>query len=84
MVSKALQIFPDSRVKQTKDLPYTISYCIRKRIQIDNLSELGREKMPPDRMIWDGTSEDINEWIDRVMNVKSKDTMIMINPSEIE
>lgn len=34
-------------------------------------------------MIWDGTADDIDEWIDNVMN-KKQAPYIRINPSEIE
>ena len=29
-----------------------------------------KEKRPPELTIWDGTSEDIDEWIDRVYGSK--------------
>jgi len=40
--------------------------------------------MPPDRMIWDGTSDDIDDWIDRVLNKRSSESYVRIDPSEIE
>jgi len=55
-------------------------------MQIDNLAELGKEKMPPEKIIWDGNSDDLNDWIDSVLNKKSTNerSIITINPSEIE
>jgi hypothetical protein len=40
--------------------------------------------MPPDVMIWDGTSDEIDEWIDNVMKNKVERSVIRIDPSEIE
>lgn len=54
------------------DLPWTISYVIRKREQVDSFSELPDEKRPPDKIIWDGTSEELNEWFDKVLKRKGK------------
>lgn len=69
-------------------MPYTISYVIRKRIQIDNLNEIPQDKRPPEMMIWDGTSEELEDWIDRVFDKKKKkdfDTAkILIFDSELE
>jgi hypothetical protein len=54
------------------ELPWTISYVIRKRAQIDSFAELPKEKRPPDKIIWDGSVEDIDDWFDRVFGRKSK------------
>ncbi len=40
--------------------------------QIDNLNELPKEKRPTDEIIWDGTSDDLDEWLDRVLDPKKK------------
>ena len=53
-------------------MPHTISFVIRKRQQIDSLSELPKDKKPPDDLIWDGTPEDLDEWIDRVFDKNYK------------
>jgi len=83
-----LQIPLDPNIKQLTDVPYTISYVIRKRIQIDNLNEIPQDKRPPEMMIWDGTSEELEDWIDRVFDKKKKkdfDTAkILIFDSEVE
>lgn len=65
-ISKSLQIPLDPKIKELIDVPYTISYVIRKRQQIDNLHEMPKNKQPPEKMIWEGTSEDLESWIERV------------------
>jgi len=77
-VAKALRIPLDASISTLSDLPYTISYVIRKRQQIDNLNELPKEKRPPEFMIWYGTSEDIDDWLERVFNKKQKQTTELI------
>jgi len=74
----------DLRIKSLSDTPHTISYVIRKRQQIDSLSELGKEKMPTNEIIWDGSPEDLEEWIERVLDSKHKSTVTGIDISEIE
>lgn len=39
---------------------------------MDNLNELPQEKRPPELMIWDGTKEEIDEWIKNVFDHKKK------------
>lgn len=67
-IARALHTPIDNSITQLTDIPFTISYTIRKRIQIDNLSELPKDKRPPDQLIWDGSSEELDEWIERVFN----------------
>lgn len=52
---------------QLTELPYTITFVIRKRQQLDNLLELPKEKQPPTKLIWEGSSEDLEDWINRVV-----------------
>jgi hypothetical protein len=59
-------------VKHLSQLPYTISFVIRKMQQIDALNELPKEKRPTDELIWDGTPEEIEEWLEKVMNRKEQ------------
>ena len=68
------------------DVPYTISFVIRKRQQIDNFYELDESKRPTERMIWEGTAEDIERWLERVFNSKLKpiETEIIFDDIEIE
>lgn len=77
-IAKALRIPVDNKVTELQDLPYTISFVIRKRQQIDGLNELPKDKRPPEKMIWDGTSDDLDEWIERVFNQGHKDGLDVI------
>jgi len=83
-IAKALQIPIDSRISEIRDLPYTISYTIRKRMQIDNLSELPREKRPTDLIIWDGTPEELDAWIDKMFKDPNSDKGLSLSLAEIE
>jgi hypothetical protein len=75
----------DTKVKELPQLPYTISYVIRKLQQIDNLNELPKEKRPTEDIIWDGTSEELEDWLDKVLSNKvQKDVSIMIKENEVE
>lgn len=76
-MSKALQIPLDKRVETLPDIPYTISFIIRKRQQIDSLNELPEDKRPPEKMIWDGDPEEIDEFIDRVFNKKESQRFLL-------
>lgn len=83
--SKALQLPIHESLKTVNDLPYTISFAIRKRIQVDNMYELPKDKRPPDSILWDGTSDELEEWLDRVLDRnKSKEDGVPILISEIE
>lgn len=53
------------------DLPWTMSYVAKKRLQVDNLMELSKDKRPPDTILWWGTSEDLEEWLDKVLGTDS-------------
>lgn len=80
-----MQVPLDPNLKELSDIPYTISYIIRKRQQIDNLNELPKEKRPPDSLIWEGTSEELDDWLDKVFDKKIKDTVdVYIKPAEVE
>jgi hypothetical protein len=78
-----LQLPLDPRVKTLADLPYTISFVIRKKQQVDNLMEIPKDKRPVDELIWEGTSEDLEEWIDKVFDRKEHQTAELII-SEVE
>jgi len=67
-----LSIPLDPKVSKLSQLPYTISYVIRKMQQIDNLNELPKEKRPPQDVIWDGTSDDMDEWLETVLSSGGK------------
>jgi hypothetical protein len=82
-----LQIPLDPRIKELADLPYTISFIIRKRQQIDNLNELTKDKRPTEEIIWDGSSEDLEEWLEKVLDPKKKEDdkiILKIKDNEIE
>ena len=64
----------DVDVQEIRDLPYTISYVIRKRLQIDSLNELPKEKRPPESILWHSNPDKLDEWIEKVFNKKTKDT----------
>lgn len=82
-----MQIPLDSRIKELADIPYTISFIIRKRQQIDNLNELPKEKKPTEDLIWDGSPEELEDWLAKVFDTKNKsqnEIVFNIKPSDIE
>jgi hypothetical protein len=83
-MTKALPIPIDKRMNEISDLPYTISFVIRKRQQIDTFNELTKEKRPPEDMIWDGTSDDIENWLDKVIGTNDYTSGISLSEDEIE
>lgn len=54
-----------------------MSFVIRKRQQIDSLSELPKEKQVPEELIWYGTIEEINDWVDSAISGKSDNQIII-------
>ena len=74
----------DPQVKELTQLPYTISYVIRKLQQIDNLNELPKEKRPPEEMIWDGSSDELDTWLDRVIGTKKEQQTVEFIVKDIE
>lgn len=82
-VAKALQVPLDNSIKYLTEIPYTISFVIRKLRQLDSFNELGKEKRPPDDIIWEGSQEDIDSWIDRVI-YKKEPQQFKLDVSEIE
>lgn len=56
---------------------------VRKRQQIDSLSELPKEKRPTDEILWDGTPEDLDDWISKVLDIKRSD-ITDINLKDVE
>ncbi len=80
-----MQIPLDPKIKTLSEVPYTISYVIKKRQHVDNLNELPKEKRPPEAMIWEGTPEELEEWLDKVFDRKKKEiSELVILESEIE
>jgi hypothetical protein len=43
---------------------------VRKLQQVDSIRELPKDKKPPDRLLWDGSSDELNDWLDRVFDNK--------------
>jgi hypothetical protein len=79
-----LQIPLDQKVTVIQDIPYTISFVVRKNIQIDNLAELPKAKRPPDKMIWDGGGDELTEWLDNIWNDKKQNIVeFMIDEDDI-
>ena len=72
----------DEKIAKLADIPYTISFVIRKRLQIDNLNELPKDKRPPEAIIWDGTSSDLDKWIEKMYD--KGDDGIVLSLTDIE
>lgn len=62
----------DTKLKEIRDIPYTISFVCRKREQVDNLNELSKEKRPTEKQIWDDPSEELEQWLDEVLKGKTQ------------
>jgi hypothetical protein len=79
-----LQIPIDEKVKKMQDIPYTISYIIRKNQMIDSMNEIPKDKRPPEKMLWDGDPEEVDDWIDKIYDPKRSNTIqLEIPDSEI-
>jgi hypothetical protein len=75
----------DRRIETLVDIPHTISFVIRKRMQIDSINELPKEKRPSEFMIWDGGSDELDEWFDKMFKGKEQQNVeIYFSDSEIE
>jgi hypothetical protein len=75
----------DSSIKTLTEIPYTIAYVIRKRQQVDNLMDLDKEKRPSDSMIWDGTTEELESFLERILSGKEQTQVeLVFNEFEIE
>ena len=72
----------DSKFKDVTDLPFTFSYLIRKRMQIDSWMELPKDKRPPES-IWDDPKE-LDEWFDRIYSEAQTEFNINWNEDEVE
>lgn len=73
-ITKELKVPLVTQITQIEDIPYTVSYVVRKRQQVDNINELPEEKRPPELMIWDGNVDELNEWINNTLSGKRKST----------
>ena len=52
--------------------------------QIDNLNELPKEKRPPSDVIWDGTSDEMDEWLDSVLSGPKNKNEVEFKINDIE
>ena len=79
-----MQVPIDPKINSLEDIPYTVAFVMKKRVQIDNFNELEKTKRPPEMMIWDGTGDEIEDWLDKVFGRKAPDTIeLVISDSEI-
>lgn len=52
---------------------------------MDNFNELPKEKRPPEKLAWDGSAEEIEDWFDKVFDhKKSQSDEIIFFEDEIE
>lgn len=72
----------DKFIEDINNSPYTFSYLIRKRMQIDSWMELPKDKRPPES-IWDKASE-LEEWFKRINNNEETHHNIEYNEEEVE
>lgn len=72
----------DELFRDMNSIPYTFSYLIRKRMQIDSWMELPKEKRPPEA-IWDDAQE-LEEWFDRIYGDKQTEFNIAWDENEVE
>ena len=79
-----MQIPLDPKINSLEDIPYTLAFVMKKRVQIDNFNELEKKKRPPEMMIWDGTGDELEDWLDKVFDRKPSDTIeLVISDNEI-
>lgn len=83
-VSKALQIPLDKKIKELHEIPYTISFVVKKRQQLDSIYELEESKRPPESLIWNGSSEEISDYIQNALARRTSGMDILISDNEIE
>ena len=70
----------DKSLRGILDFPYTISFCIKKALQIQSFYELPKDKIPPERIWFD--EEALEEWFDALQDNRSAG--IYIDEDEIE
>jgi hypothetical protein len=82
-IAKELKIFP-TKLEELAEIPYTWSYVIRKRMQVDSINELPNDRRPPDVVIWWRPQEELERWINNALKLDDKSSDIFISESEIE
>lgn len=80
-VAKSSLIPIDSGLEDIQDFPYTLTYVIMRRMQIDSFDELPKNDRPPES-IWDD-AEALEDWFDALRS-PDRDTGIMIDMEDIE
>lgn len=65
-----MKLFPE--FKSPIELPWSMAFVIRKRQQVDSFNEMPKEKRPTDRIIWWGTPEELEDWMEKVYPSKGK------------
>ncbi|MHA2404164.1 MAG: hypothetical protein ACXADH_14300 [Candidatus Kariarchaeaceae archaeon] len=82
--NSGLPLHPD--LPPADELPWTISYIIKKRTQIDSFNELPKDKRPPDDILWYGTPEELDIWFDKVLdrNYEDPQKAVILEISEDE
>jgi hypothetical protein len=64
------------------DYPFTISFVLKRRMQLDSYLELPEDKRPP-RSIWDRPN-DLKEWFERAFSSGEKQTEFNLPVDEVE
>lgn len=72
----------DKRLTSIRDYPYTISFVVRKSMQVDSFNELPKNKRPPEN-IWDNNTE-LELWLDNLSAGESNTAELTIPDWEIE
>lgn len=53
-------------------------------MQIDGFNELPKEKRPPEQMLWEGSPDDLDDWLDRVFGKEQTNPEFIIDESSLE
>ena len=64
------------------NLPYTVTYAIRKQEQIDSFMELDKKKRPP-RNIWHNDYQ-INAWLEEIFEGNTPESEMEFSASEVQ
>ena len=74
------------QVRETGEayIPFTVVYVFRKRKQYLDLMSLPEEKRPTEELFWVRPAEELEEWIEKVVNKSESGKAILeIDESEI-
>ena len=66
----------------TSEYPYTITFVMKRRMQLDSYLELPEDKRPP-RAIWDYPSQ-LDEWFKNAFSDGSKQNEFTLPVDEVE